>query len=124
YHFLSKNEKNEILINDISELGVDTSVENAFELMTRYLAPDEMKNIHYPKNGEKDDEKGFAWTEKNRQYYKYNEKNHLIDSYTKDMYPKFQIQEKLLCEMPSIDQGMLPWLPIDPELGNGYITGT
>lgn len=124
YHFLSENEKNEIIITDIAKLDFDNRVVEAFEMMTRYLLPNEMKAIHYPKNREKDDEKGFEWTEKNRKYYKYNEKNHLIDIWTKDMYPKFQIQTKLLYEMPSVGQGMLPWLPLDPELGDGYITGT
>ena len=121
YHFLPENEKNKIFINNISKLGFDTRVKNAFELMTRYLPPDEMKAIHYPQNGEKDDEKGFAWTEKNREYYKYNEKNHLIDIWTKDMYPKFQVQTKLLHKMPSVSQGEFLWLPVDPVYKIGTI---
>ena len=100
-----------------TELGLDTRIEQTFELMTRYPDVETMAGIHYPKTGEKDEEEGFQWFMGNKKNYKYIDKERRIDISRSDHSPRYRIQTRILNELPALEAGKLPWLPANPESG-------
>ncbi len=100
-----------------TELGLDTRIEQTFELMTRYPDVETMAGIHYPKTGEKDEEEGFQWFMGNKKNYKYIDRERRIDISRSDHSPRYRIQTRILNELPALEAGKLPWLPANPESG-------
>ena len=120
YRCTPKNGLEEIRRSTFAGLGLDTGVEKPFELITRYLEPDEMACIHYPKTGEKEDEEGFQWFMKNKAYYEYKWKT---KSYRQTSSPRLRTQTQIQNELPSLESGTIPWLPAEPAAGDSQRAG-
>lgn len=120
YRCTPKNCLEEIRRSTFAGLGLDTEAEKPFELITRYLEPDEMACIHYPKTGEKEDEEGFQWFMKNKAYYEYKWKT---KSYRQTSSPRLRTQTQIQNELPSLESGTIPWLPAEPAAGDSQRAG-
>lgn len=93
------------------EAGFDRKVETAFELMTRYLEPADMRHIHYPITGKGDDEEGFQWFMANKKNYRLDKDGKLNGGKAAETNSPNDRRQTRICQtLPSVAEGEIPWL--------------
>lgn len=109
-------------------LKLDERAEKPFELLTRYLADEDMKRIHYPKTDDGKEEEGFQWFGENKVYHKLDNNNKMKGT-KMDNSPKSRLQIEIKNALPVLDEDNIPWILFgrDQRLSSGSdqrISGT